>query len=138
MKKYMVSLDVVTAPETTGRQVADYLGVEESALTHRQISVGTLWAYEPVVDDSMPLVELINQTMSRVDVKPGTACEQQIRNVYLDIAARYDTAYCSVSLPAQCLDLLRAKIPCADVEVTCYPVGEPEEGERSADSVPGA
>ncbi len=124
MKRYRVSLEIVTSPAVTDSQLADLLGVPSSALAQERVKRSILWRYEPSAGQTGKLADRIRQLAEEVHPRQELSRGAGVRRVSLGIDVLYDTARCTVLLPLY--DLVYGQEPLVEVipelgsvELTC-------------------
>jgi len=134
MKELHVSLLITTASlDLVG--LSKRLGCEHSPGSHdkgaprtagRPAFDRTIWRLDSSAPNSAPLTkhcEAISTKLSAKEVlHPGRL--PQDAKIYLDIAAFFSEASCTVNVPMECVDF--AKSYNAEIEVSCYPSDQPK------------
>ena len=129
MKEYSVFLDVVST-ELRLQDLTERIGMKPSDSAHdlgspRILRGGvwteTVWRLESDAPETAPLEDHCRNVLTQA--RSGGVLEaihhlQGIRAL-INIAAFFDTAMCTVTIPAVCLEALR-DYPLG-LEVTCYP-----------------
>jgi hypothetical protein len=132
MIEHDVMLDI-EADVSSEEQLADMLGVKEDVLDRRELTITKtgkpepIWMIESDCDREEPLEEHIKSILDKINKNKSVKAAGPIKRIYLNIGVFFETAYCSVYLPAELLSRLLACFPDATVLVNCYPSEEPEE-----------
>jgi len=137
MKEYNVFLDVVS-PELRLKDLTARIGMEPSDSAHdlgsprtlKGVWTETVWRLESDAPESASLEDHCRNLLTQA--RSGGVLEtirhlQGIR-AFINIAAFFGTAMCTVTIPDVCLEALR-DYPLG-LEVACYPadMGSPEPG----------
>ncbi len=124
MKKYQVSLDVVTSLSSIDSELAELFGLPPSTFTSKRIRGGILWKYKTSPGHSGALADRIHQLASEVRTRRAPQPASGVRKVSLGIEVLYDTMTCTVLLPLYRLvygpgSLVESIPDLSTIELTC-------------------
>lgn len=117
MKKYDVSIVVI------GQQLASIELATKFALVQAK-GEDSKWVMESNLPCTATLQAHIDSLLSQIGSDDLAKIASGSKELYLDIAAFYDTANCSITLPSQQINKLFSLFQDMDIEITCYPCDE--------------
>jgi hypothetical protein len=125
-QKYIVTLDITISETKT--ELAQLLGTKSENLSRMKQAKEVIYCIESDCEAEQPIGEHVRSILEKVKNEGPIRATGAIKSMYLNIGVLYYTFTCSAFFPHECLNLLLAKFPEADIAVSCYPCCD-EEGE---------
>lgn len=128
MKEFSISLDIISA-DSSLKDLTAQLGVEPSEASHdrgsprarKSVWEETVWRLESDVPASASLEAHCQSLLAKAQATGvlESICCLQKAEALINIAAFFDTAMCTVTIPRVCLEAIRDYS--LGLQVTCYP-----------------
>jgi hypothetical protein len=123
LKEFDVSLVFLTDASIDKSQVIPVCKGTDEYLNERIIDSEKLWRVESSPDADGSIASQIKSIQSIISIETLRS-HKQIKMLYFDVAVYHNSYTCSISLPSDSLNLIKAFHPEIGVELTIYPADE--------------